>query len=42
MTTSITRRLTLLALTMMAGLFSLSSFAGDEEAAGPSLYERLG
>lgn len=42
MTTTITRRLTLVALTMMTGLFSLNSFAGEDEAAGPSLYERLG
>lgn len=31
-----------MALTMIAGFFSLSAFAGEEEAAGPSLYERLG
>lgn len=42
MTTTITRRLTLLALTMMAGLFSLNAFAGGDEAASPTLYERLG
>ena len=42
MTTRIKRRVALMALTMIAGFFSLSAFAGEEEAAGPSLYERLG
>jgi hemoglobin len=42
MTTRIIQRLTLLALTMIAGFFSLSAVAGEEEAAGPSIYERLG
>jgi len=42
MTMKITRRMTVFAISMMAGLFSFSSFAGEEEAAGPSLYERLG
>jgi hemoglobin len=32
----------IVALTMLSGLFTLNAFAGDEEAAGPSLYERLG
>lgn len=42
MTTRLTRRMTALALTLMTGFISLGAFAGDEEAAGPSLYERLG
>ena len=42
MTTKITRRLALMALTMIAGFFSLSAVAGEEAAAGPSIYERLG
>ena len=42
MTTRLTRRTTALALTLMTGLISLGAFAGDDEAAGPSLYERLG
>jgi hemoglobin len=42
MTTRLTRSITALALTLMTGLISLGAFAADEEAAGPSLYERLG
>lgn len=42
MTTTITRRLAVFALAITAGLFSLTAVAGNEEAAGPSIYERLG
>jgi len=39
---TLTRRLTVLALTFMASVMSISTFASEDEAAGPSLYERLG
>lgn len=42
MRTTLTRRLTVLALTFMASVLSISTFASEDEAAGPSLYERLG
>ncbi len=42
MTTILTRRMTVLALTLVSGFISLGAFAGDDEVAGPSLYERLG
>jgi hemoglobin len=42
MTPKLTRRIAVLALTIMSGLMTLTAFAGEEEAAGPSLYERLG
>jgi len=42
MTMRFTRRLAVLALTLMSGLITLNAFAGEDEAAGPSLYERLG
>ncbi len=42
MRTTLTRRLTVLALTFMASVMSISTFASEDEAAGPSLYERLG
>jgi hemoglobin len=42
MRTTLTRRLTVLALTFMASVMSISTFAGEDEAAGTSLYERLG
>jgi len=34
--------MTVLALTLVSGLISLGAFAGDDEATGPSLYDRLG
>jgi len=42
MRTTLTRRLTVLALTFMASVMSISTFASEHEATGPSLYERLG
>jgi len=42
MRTTLTRRLSVLALTILASVMSISAFAGDDEAAGSSLYERLG
>jgi hemoglobin len=42
MTTKIARVFIGLAFTLMSGVISLTAFAGDDEAAGPSLYERLG
>ncbi len=42
MRTTLTRRLTVLALTFMASVMSISTFASANETAGPSLYERLG
>ena len=42
MTLRINRRIAALALTMLSGLITFNAFAGDEEAAGPSIYERLG
>ena len=42
MTLRITRRIAVLALTILSGLITLNAFAGEEEAAGPSIYERLG
>jgi len=42
MTMRFTRRLAVLALTLMSGLMTLNAFAGEDEAAGPSVYERLG
>jgi len=42
MRTTLTRRLSVLALTILASAMSLSAFAGEDEAAGSTLYERLG
>jgi hemoglobin len=42
MTAKLTRRLAVMAISLMTGLISLGAFASDEAAAGPSLYERLG
>ena len=42
MTMRITRRIAVLALTLVSGLATLNAYAGDDGAAGPSLYERLG
>ncbi len=42
MTQRVTRRIAGLALVLMSGLITMSAAAGDDEAAGPSLYERLG
>ncbi len=40
--TKFARRISGLALILMSGVISLNAFAGDDEAAGPSVYERLG
>lgn len=42
MTTKIARVFIGLAFTLTSGMITLNAFAGDEEATGPSLYERLG
>jgi hemoglobin len=42
MTTRYIRRFAGLALIVMSGLITTTALAGDDEAAGPSLYERLG
>jgi len=42
MTMRITRRITVLALTLMSGLTALSAVAEEDVAAGSSVYERLG
>ena len=42
MTMRITRRIAVLALTLLSGLTALNTYAGDDAAAGPSVYERLG
>ena len=42
MTTRIARTSAGLLLALMSGLITLNAFAGDDEATGPSLYERLG
>jgi truncated hemoglobin YjbI len=42
MTTKFARVFIGLAFTLMSGMITLNAFAGDEEATGPSLYERLG
>ena len=42
MRTTLTRRLAVLTLTCMASVISMSTFASEDEAATPSLYERLG
>jgi hemoglobin len=42
MTTKFARVIIGLAFTLMSGMITLNAFAGDDEAAGPSLYERLG
>jgi truncated hemoglobin YjbI len=42
MTTKITQRFAGLALLLMSGLITTSALAEEDEAAGPSLYERLG
>jgi hemoglobin len=42
MRTTLTRRLAVLTLTCMASVISISTFASEDEAAAPSLYERLG
>jgi len=39
---TLTRRLTMLTLAFMASVISVSAFAGEDEVATPSLYERLG
>jgi len=39
---TIARRFAVLGLTLISGFFTLNTFAGDDEAEGPSLYERLG
>lgn len=42
MTSRLRQKITVLALTLVSGLLTLNAFAGEEEAAGPSLYDRLG
>ena len=42
MSITLTRRLTVLTLSLMASVISISAFASEDEAAAPSLYERLG
>ena len=42
MTTRLTRRFAGLALILMSGLITTAAMAGEDEAAGPSVYERLG
>lgn len=42
MTNGLTRRLTVVTLTLMAAMISTGAFAGESEANAPSLYERLG
>ncbi len=39
---TLTQRLTVLALSFMASLISINTFASEDQAATPSLYERLG
>ena len=42
MTMRFTRRIAVLALVLISGLGTLSAIAGEDVAAGPSVYERLG
>lgn len=42
MTMRITRRFAVLVLTLISGFATLNAFAGEDEATGPSVYERLG
>ncbi len=42
MRTTLTRRLAVLTLTFTASVISMNTFASEDEAATPSLYERLG
>ena len=42
MTKRLTRRFAGLALILMSGLITTGAMAGEDEAAGPSVYERLG
>ena len=42
MTNKISARFAILMLALLAGPFCGSAFAGEDEAAGPTLYERLG
>lgn len=39
---TLTRRLTVLTLTLMASALSMNAVASEDQAAAPSLYERLG
>ena len=42
MRTTLTRRLSVLTLTFLASVISINTFANEDQAATPSLYERLG
>jgi hemoglobin len=42
MMTKFTRVFVGIAFTLMSGMVTMNAFAGDDEATGPSLYERLG